>query len=208
MPREPKQDASCAIDAASWYEVFRTTLRRPTWASQLASAADGARLRLWTELLTAVVVEACRGLGLRCAAKGIGDRPLPIPREEYLGVDVLAFPAGEGWRSPVAAFELENAQRDEAVAYALWKLCTVACPFRCLLCYRRVAGERSPLLRLLSEAVLRNVSPEGEILVVVGTRAAASTFPDGYFRPFRWEPRVAELRPFTGSGRAMSRARR
>ncbi len=181
-----------------WYGAFRRTLRRPAWATQLASAADGARLKPWTELLTAVVVEACHELGLTCAAEAVGDRPLPVPRDEYLGVDVLAFPPGKGWRRPVAAFELENSQRDEVVAYALWKLCAVACPLRCLLCYRRRGEDRPALLRRLRDEVVAPLAPEGELLVVVGTRASAPAFPDGYFWPFRWDAARRELRPAQG----------
>jgi hypothetical protein len=100
------------MSSAVW-DALRAAMRDPTLAPQLQAAADGAHLRLWTELLTPVVVRACTHLGWICASKGTPSVPLPIKRAEYLGIDVLAFPLGQGWRSPVAAFELENAQRGD-----------------------------------------------------------------------------------------------
>jgi len=64
-------------------------------------AAIGGRLQTWTEALTNVVVEAFAADGLQAAAKGHGLTVLPVGRNEYLSVDVMAFPDGEtDWQSP------------------------------------------------------------------------------------------------------------
>lgn len=179
--------------AGRWWEELRAAVRAPDLAPQLQAAADGARLRPWTELLTAAGVRSCRGMGWTCAAKHAGGSPLPIRRAEYLGIDVLAFAPGRGWRYPVAAFELEDSARDDVVAYALWKACTVQVDLACLLCYRRRPEEIGTLVKMLQDDVLRRVKPRAEVVVAVGTRSAADTFPDGYFRPFRWDSAKAAL---------------
>lgn len=176
-----------------WYASFREVLRSSPVADQLRAAADGALLRPWTELLTGVVAEACRASGWVCAAKHTGDRPLPVPRDEYLGIDLLAFKSGSGWRPPVAAFELENSPRDALVAYALWKACMVDSSLAGVFCYRRSDDQVLALLRYLQDEVLRRAMPTPSVLLVVGTRAAAGTFPDGYFRPLTWDSKRGAL---------------
>jgi hypothetical protein len=176
-----------------WHRAFRAAIRGRSLAPQLQAAADGARLRPWTELLTAAVVQACAALGWECAARNAGHRPLPVGRDEYLGIDVLAFEPGCEWRRPIAAFELENSPRDETVAYALWKVGMIRVGLGCLVCYRRQQEGIGPLIGRLQDTVLRCLRPDGEVLVVVGTRAAADTFPDGYFRTFRWRPESGTL---------------
>ncbi len=58
----------------------------------------------------------------------------------------------------------------------------------CLFSFRRRPEEIGDFVARPSDEVLRRLpSPTGELLVVVGTRSAAETFPDGYFHPFRWE---------------------
>ncbi len=176
-----------------WHRAFRAAIRDESLVPQLQAAADGARLQPWTELLTAAVVHACGDLGWVCAAKNVGRGPLPVGRGEYLGIDVLAFKPGDGWRTPAAAFELENSPRDETVAYALWKVGMIRVGLGCLVCYRRQQEGIGPLIARLQDAVLKRLMPDGEILVIVGTRAAAETFPDGYFRAFRWRPGAGAL---------------
>lgn len=80
------------------------------------------------------------------------------------------------------------------MGYALWKTWTwaVRAELACLFCYRREHDEAAGLVRL-QDYVLRTLEPGGEVLVVVGTRAAADTFPDGYCRPLRWNPEAREL---------------
>lgn len=160
-------------------------------AENLRGAAHGRVLRPWTELLTAAVARACGSLGWQVAAKGVGRSPLPFPRLECLGLDLTAFEPGAGWRPAVAAFELENAHSFEKVAYSLWKVASVRADLAGLFCFRREPGEIGHFVARLAEEVMRPLSdPTGELLVVAGTRAAAETFPDGYFRPFRWQPQA------------------
>jgi|SRR6266542_3030605 len=186
-----------------WVEL-RDAVRDPALAPQLQAGADGALLGPWTGLLTAAVVQACGGLGWECAARSEGSRPLPVPRDEYLGIDVLAFGPGRGWRSPLAAFELENSARDRVVAYALWKACTVRVGLSALFCYRHHPEQVGSMITMLYEDVLRPLRPVAEVLVVVGTRSAAGTFPDGYFRPFTWDAELGRLRAGAGTKRSTS----
>jgi len=178
--------------AAKWYLAFCEAIRDPALAPQLRSAADGAQLRPWTELLTAAVVRACGTVGWTCAAKGSGPSPLPVRRAEYLGIDVLAFGPGAGWHLPMAAFELENSSRDYLVGYALWKACSVRAQLACLFCYRRNPEQIAALVRDL-QRVLGDIGPESEVRITVGTRASAGTFPDDYFRPFSWNQGARQL---------------
>jgi hypothetical protein len=168
-------------------------------SDQLRSAADGARLGPWTELLTSVVVEASTKMGWTCAAKRAAVGPLPVGRGEYLAIDVLAFGPGDGWRPPIAAFELENSPRDSLVAYALWKACMVRVQMAVLFCYRPSGDSAGTLTSFLQRDVLARLPASEAILVVVGTRARAETFPDGYFRPFCWQ---SERRMFVALGAA------
>ncbi|MGO9179413.1 MAG: hypothetical protein ACLQBX_02200 [Candidatus Limnocylindrales bacterium] len=175
-----------ALADRAFFDAFHAAIRDPAVAPQLQAAADGSRLLPWTELLTNAVVTACNRLGLVAAAKGSGATPLPFPRQEYLGIDVLAFGTGRSWRLPVAAVELENSSNDRTVAYALWKACAVRAELSCLVCYRREPTQVGPLAAFLGRKVLAEMGARGDVLVVIGTRSSASTFPDGYFRPFRF----------------------
>jgi hypothetical protein len=186
---------------AVWTEI-RRAIRDPLLAPQLQAAADGVRLRPWTDLMTAAVVNACDALGWVAAARSLRPGPLGVARGEYLAIDVLAFEEGDGWRPPVAAFELENSPRDDLVAYALWKACMIRASLSILICYRRRPGEVGSLTDMLERDVLTPLRPQSQATVVVGTRAAAETFPDGYFRPFVWDAQAGRLRVLTGGGRS------
>lgn len=176
------------MDLQGWYEAFRRQVRRNPWADGLREAARAGRLGQWTALLTEVVARACEELGFQVAARGQASRILPITRQEYLGLDVLAFPKGEAprWVKPVIAFELENSQKEEAIAYALWKVCMVRVAWGGVFCYRKEPDQAGEILPALAE-VVRAVAPDMELMVVVGTRSRAEDFPDGFFRPYRWD---------------------
>lgn len=181
--------------ANGWYQVFRTTIRSPDLGGQLRAAADGVRLRPWTELLTTAVAIACQRSGWTVAAKFAGQRPLPVPRDEYLGIDVLAFESVGRWTRPVAAFELENSAHPDLVHYAMWKACMVEAPLVAVFCYNGVEATGRELVSGIESAVLTSLLPRSEVMVVLGTRASAETFPDGYFRPYVWAPEERRLRP-------------
>ncbi len=176
------------MNLQDWYEAFRRQVRRNPWADGLREAALARSLGNWTTLLTEVVAKACEELGFQVAARGQDSRILPISRQEYLGLDVLAFPKGESprWAKPVMAFELENRPQEAAIAYALWKVCMVRVPWGGVFCYCREPDQVGKILPALAE-VVRALAPEMELLVVVGTRSRAEDFPDGFFRPYRWD---------------------
>jgi hypothetical protein len=163
-------------------------------AENLKGAAHGYVLRPWTDLLTTAVARACNGLGWAVAAKGVARSPLPFPRFECLGLDVTAFEPGTGWRPAVAAFELENANAFDKVAYSLWKVASVKTQLAGLFCFRREPDQIGAFVAQLAEEALRPLAPStGELLVVVGTRSAAELFPDGYFRVFVYDGQSRRL---------------
>ena len=67
----------------------------------------------------------------RMEAAGKANKCTRLPKEgqEYLSIDVMAFPAGPApsWPFPLAVFELEN--QYQRVAYSLWKVLCI--PHRC-----------------------------------------------------------------------------
>ncbi len=175
--------------AALWVPRFYATLGEDHGvADTLREASLRADLIRWTTSLTGVVVRSFEGIGLSAAAKGFPCAVLPVKRNEYLGQDVMVFQRGEsGWRFPVAVCELENAGRDQAVAYSLWKVLCVRCALRVVFCYRPEAEAGSPLVTRLSTKVVNampisdRTSLSGETLIVMGSRNEASTFPYGFF---------------------------
>jgi hypothetical protein len=120
---------------------------------------------------------------------------LPVPRSEYLALDVMAFARGSDsrWRFPVAVMELENRQELDFIAYSLWKLLCVQAELRVLFCYRRQPEEGRLLVQTLASEVVGAMSIEqrtrldGETLVVVGSRGEVETFPYGFFKWWRLE---------------------
>ena len=179
--------------ADQFWSRMHSSVRDQALAPQLQAAADGARFGPWTELVTEALVRTCRSLGWTCSAKVAGAKPLPVERQEYLGIDVLAFPSRAGWRYPIAAIELENSRRRDLIAYALWKVCTVRAQLAVLVCYQYEAVEVASLAAGLEEQVLRPLAPEVETLVIVGTRGSAGTYPDGYFQRLIWDRQLGQL---------------
>jgi len=187
--------------AQRWYETFLETVQRHEAATTLKDAALRERLGRWTQALTAVVVASCEAFGWAGAARRHRSTLLPVPREEYLSLDVVAFgPAGDKrWRFPVAVFELENSRADDRVAYSLWKVLCIRAKLRVVFCYRRDASEGSLLVRHLSDEVVRAMEiPErtalgGETLIVVGSRNEVTTFPYGFFKDWLFDPNLGRF---------------
>ena len=108
---------------------------------RLGEATQGGglagKLRVWTTHLTGAIVETCKVMGWRAAARGhLGD-VLPVARNEYLALDVIAFSESDArWPLPVAVFELENSRDDDLVAYSLWKVLCVRATLRVVFAYR------------------------------------------------------------------------
>src|SRR5262249_29742592 len=122
----------------SWRGVFLETVQEPNTAAPLKEASLASDLKAWTGCLTASVVRSCETLGLRAAGRGHPLNLLPQVGQEYLGIDVMAFPAVAStvWPSPLAVFELENHAKDDRVAYSLWKVLCLRVRLRVVFAYR------------------------------------------------------------------------
>ena len=175
--------------ASSWQSAFLKKVQRPESAQLLKDAALSGRLADWTGLLTRVVVMSFREMGWQASARGNKLALLPIARSEYLSLDVVAFPDAEKrWRFPIAVAELENSLDDDQVAYSLWKLMCVQADLRILICYRADASKGSDLIQSLRDEVVhsmelsKRIQLAGDIIVVVGQKGDAGTFPFGYFK--------------------------
>jgi hypothetical protein len=177
------------VCAANWLSQFYLTLSEDrAVGDHLRDASLASNLGEWTSTLTSVVVRAFEGLGMPTAAKGHTCTVLPLNQQEYLGQDVMAFPAqGAGWRFPAAVCELENAASDDRVAYSLWKVLAIRCQLRLVFCYRPEPSAGPPLVASLGRAVVGALTIsdrtilEGETVVIVGSRDEAETFPNGFF---------------------------
>lgn len=131
-------------------------------AVPLRDAALAGRLGDWTRSLTRVVVAACARMGWQAAAKDHRSPFLPVPRSEYLALDVVAFDPVEAgrWRFPLAAIELENQRDDDYVAYALWKV----------LCVRAA----SPVQRCASSSVTAGTTRRASNLCAVSPTTSSA----------------------------------
>lgn len=172
-----------------WRAAFLQTVQRYENAELLREAASQGRLAAWTKELTAIVVATCKVMGWQASAKGHHLELLPVPGCEYLGLDVMAFPEqAYRWRFPVAAIELENSQKDDRIAYSLWKVMCVRTELRVVFCYRRNPNEASGLIERLRDAVVQAMSLtdrlnlQGQTLVIIGSRDKAEMFPYGFFK--------------------------
>lgn len=192
--------------ASRWYRAFFDVLERDREASEeLRSASVAGANRRWTAALTTVVATSFNRLGLRAAAKGHPGAWLPVPNEEYLGIDVMAFPeAGtEPWPFPLAACELENDRTDQRVAYSLWKVLCVQAPLRVVFCYRPKPAEAQGLVGSVAKAVVNPLPPDrrtamkGENLLVVGNRGVSETFPYGFFRAWKLNMNTGRFEAFS-----------
>jgi hypothetical protein len=175
--------------ARRWRDAFWQTSQTYETAQRLREAANTERLGLWTQELTSVVIETCRAVGWQAAAKRNILDLLPIRRQEYLALDVMAFAESKSkWRFPVAVVELENSKRDDVVGYSLWKVLCVRSALRIVFCYRRDVEQGTKLLRYLSDEVFQafdlqdRAGIEGQTLLVIGSRSDAVNFPYGFFK--------------------------
>lgn len=158
-------------------------------AARLRDASVAGDLARWTQALTDLVAQSLRQLGLEVAAKGHPCRVLPVVREEYLALDLAAFPgAGGAWRFPVAVCEFENSSSDDVVAYALWKVLGIRQALRVVFCYRTTRADAASLVASLADRVVGGLTlPDRErlsadTLVFVGSRGESETFPYGFFQ--------------------------
>ncbi len=172
-----------------WRKDLFHTLERAEFGSPLKEAAISGALGEWTRHLTGAVVAACKTVGWRAAAKGFRGQVLPVARNEYLSLDVVAFSKSSArWPFPVAIFELENSPADNPVGYSLWKVLCVRTTARFVFAYRRDVQEGIALVDRLAESVIGGLSIADRIAIgrettsIIGNRGGAETFPYGYFR--------------------------
>ena len=179
-----------AVDARDWARSLYAALDgdRVT-ADELRQASIAGDLARWTQALTGLV-----GPVAAWPRAGSGGQGPPVHgaaggAEEYLALDVTAFPdAGSAWRFPVAVCELENSARDEVVAYALWKVLCIRHALRVVFCYRSARADAPRLIGSLADRVVGAMAlPDRErlsadTLVFVGSRSESDTFPYGFFQ--------------------------
>jgi hypothetical protein len=173
-----------------WQAAFLQQVQDPATAAPLKEAAVTGRLADWTAYLTAAVVRSCEALGWRAAGKGHPLALLPQVGQEYLGIDVMAF-AGDSlhrWPLPLAAFELENHNKADRVAYSLWKVLCLRVGLRVVFAYRPDWERSRQLVHEVGRDVIGGLRPEertgldGQTVLVVGNRGEGETFPWGYFK--------------------------
>jgi len=138
--------------ASEWYRTFQRELRGALWSDALRDAALKRRLGDWTKHLTSVVIASCNAMGWTAVGRGHLAKVFTIVKQEYLALDIMAFPRNPQilWPRPIAVFELENQQRIELIAYALWKVGLIHCPLKVVFCYRHKSQEIGKLLTELA----------------------------------------------------------
>jgi len=189
--------------AQRWQKSFLQVLRPLENSNPLKEAAAAGNLGDWTRALTRLVVQSSESMGWEAAALGHPCQALPVSRNEYLSLDVMAFDSpgsgknrkGGRWRFAVAAMELENSRSDDVVAYSLWKTLCARADLRVVFCYRQSDIEGASLVRHLQEDVVGSMNLEeriglkGKTLVAVGIKERLAAFPYGYFKWWRLDPR-------------------
>ena len=180
----------------SFYDIIRQDERSPI----LKQASIDGDLETWTKELTAIVIKTCTEVGWQCAAKNNKGSVLPIQRNEYLSIDVMAFPEKESrWKFPIAVFELENQQKDEYIEYAFWKTVCVRANLRVLFCYRKNPDDGAKLVSTLNREVINAMKLEdrvnigGEIIICIGNRSNVGTFPYDFFRWWHLDENLGTL---------------
>jgi hypothetical protein len=179
-----------AASLTSWRPSFLQRVQKTSVAAPLKESAIAGKLAEWTASLTTAVVQSCEALGWRAAGQGHKLDLLPKAGQEYLGIDVMAFSgnAPGRWPFPLAAFELENSQTDDRVAYSLWKVLCLRARLRVVFAYRPDWQVGRGMVHAVCKDVVGSIPPEGlralkgETVMVVGNRGENETFPWGYFK--------------------------
>lgn len=173
----------------AWKSAFFKIIEQPDISSKLSESSLTEKLADWTSTLTTACVSTCEVLGWRASAKGHLCELLPVKRNEYLALDVMALPdSDKKWRFPVAVFELENSFGNDQIAYSLWKLLCVRADLRIVFCYRKTATDGSALVKYLQDDVIPamgisgRLRLSGETVIVVGSRDDAGIFPYKFFK--------------------------
>lgn len=188
--------------ARRWFAAFMETVKAHEASTALRQTMQTGGLKDWTQALTTIVVGTFPKMGWRGAARKHRSDFLPVPRSEYLELDIVAFDAASDrrWRFPIGIFELENSPTDDLVAYALWKALCVRADLRVVFCYRRDAAAGSKLVRHLANEVVQSMAVPirsalgGDTLLVVGSRSETVTFPYGFFKDWTLDTNTARFR--------------
>ena len=160
--------------------------------------------------LTGSVVAACRVMGWRAAARGhLGD-VLPVARNEYLALDVIAFSESEAsWPLPVAVFELENSKHDVRSRTPSGRCCASVPRSSCLrLSSRREGGGRA--VGRLTDSVIGGLSIDerraikGETSLIIGTEESRKPSHTAISRHGRWTPTPDASTAFESKMQSMS----
>jgi len=173
-----------------WFMQFMSSVQKNEMAVPLREAAQKGSLKKWTEAITTVVTETCLAMGWQPVAKGYPCDFLPETKQEYLGIDVMAFEGDKDtpWRYPVAVFELENSPQDDRVAYALWKVMCIRSRMKVMICYRKNSEDGNGLVHKLRKDVIDSLGLidktklDGDTMIIVGTRDETPAFPYGFFK--------------------------
>ena len=173
-----------------WQTAFLQHVQEPSTATPLKEASIKGQLADWTACLTTAVVRSCEALGWQAAGKGHPLALLPQAGQEYLGIDVMAFPEASRVRWPflIAAFELENHAKDDRVAYSLWKVLCLEVGLRVVFAYRPDWERSREMVNAIGADLIGGMRPEermalrGETVLAVGNRGEGETFPWGYFK--------------------------
>ncbi len=185
-----------------WSDAFLKVVQEPETAAPLKAASLAEDLKAWTACLTSAVVASCGQLGWPAAAKGHKLAELPQAGQEYLSIDVMAFPVASDcgrWRLPMAAFELENHRTDDRVSYSLWKLLCVRSRLRVVFAFRREWDESRKTVDAVCHDVIGSLSPTerteitGETAIIIGNRGEGETFPWGYFKMWLLDTNVGRF---------------
>jgi len=184
-----------------WRGAFFALLESGETGPRLKEAAVEGALGAWTEHLTAAVVSVCGAMSWRAAGRGHPGDVLPVSRNEYLALDIVAFAtnAESRWPLPIAVLELENSPTLERVAYSLWKVVCVRAALRIVFAYRRDTSEAGALVGQLTDSVIAGLSIDdrltlgGETCLIVGNRGEAERFPYGYFKVWLLDPNTGRF---------------
>ena len=172
-----------------WRTTFFDVVQQPEYAARLKEASLRNANSQWTQTLTDAVVTVCQVRDCTAAAKGHPLQFLPESRSEYLGIDVIGLKiSDQRWSFPTVAIELENSQKDDRIAYSLWKVLCLRAKLRIVFCYRPSPDAGPDLIRFLDTHVLDamriedRLNLQGDTLVVMGYRNKSDTFPYGFFK--------------------------
>ncbi len=171
--------------ARRWFDSFLVAAQQHERRDELIRAAGRVSMGSWVRETTAVAESACRSFGWIVMHRHGDAQILPIRRDEVLGIDVAAFGSGGSrrWPLPEAVIEFSTSGADSTVAYYAWKLLLLLAPLRVVFAYRRSAADETALVGHLEAEVVRPIGiVDGELLLIVGARAAPEAYPRSFFR--------------------------